>query len=476
MMTKNYDVVILGAGVAGLSAADEVLRNRKDKVLVLEKEDYWGGLATTINDGGFSYDLAPHRWFTKNEELNKWIDDLMGSELIWVNKYTPMYQFDNFFEYPIKISDVLKKINPLMSVFMVSSYVLEKIKSKVAPRKVRTMKDAYVSRFGLGLYKWFNEEYNEKLWGKGGCESMSADFVNQRVKNLSMVTAILNALGIGKNKVISLVDKFRFPTMGIGRISDNLADRIKKNGGEIKLNEPVVGIKKIAGGYEIVTVKGTYTTKKIISSIPINVFLSNFGGKIFSNIEKEVKKLKFVSQKIVVLKAKGNKLTDFTWVYVHPKKIKTFRFMETNNWSDKMSPKGKTSLVFEYPYHLGDEIDKMSDKELIEITIDDFLKYFTLKKIRRSDILDGKVYQVPFAYPKYDFKYAKALKNIYKYTDKNLKQVQLIGRNGMFHYNNLDHSIYTGILAGRNYIKGKAIYDLRKVNNEAEYLEEIKRK
>lgn len=466
---QKYDVIILGAGVAGLSCADEILKNNSNVgLLVLEKNNFVGGLAATIREGGFNYDLAPHRWFTKNEELNRWIGELIGPEMITVKKCTPMYQFGKFFEYPIKISDVIKNINPLMSVYMLASYLGEKIRGVFLKREVRTMKDAYVSRFGWGLYRWFNQEYNDKLWGENGCQTMSADFVNQRVKNLSMVTALANALGLNKNKVISLVSEFQYPKMGAGRISERLAERIQSFGGQINLGEGVVKIIKKKSGYLVVTSKGEYMAKHLISSMPLDKFMANF-------IKRDLDKLKYIHQKIVVLKAKGKKLTDFTWVYVHPSKIKTFRFMETNNWSPAMSPKGKTSLVFEYPYQERDEIEKISDKKLIEITISDFLKYFAKKNVKRSHILAGKVYRVLEAYPKYDLHYAKPLKKIYAYAKKNLPGVQLIGRSGMFHYNNLDHSIYTGLLAARNYLAGKIIYDLNLVNNEAEYLEEIRK-
>lgn len=474
-MKKNIDVLVLGAGVAGLACADEILKKSKKKVLVLEKNKWVGGLAATISNNGFLYDLAPHRWFTKNEELNKWIDDLLGDELIWVKKYTPMYQFDKFFSYPIKISDVLKKISIPMQSVMLATFLFERVRSKIIKPKIVTMKDAYISRFGYGLYKWFNEEYNEKLWGEGGCETMSADFVDQRVKNLSLSTAVLNALGFGKGKVISLVDQFRFPKRGTGRISEKLAERIIKNGGEILLTEKVNNVKKLKSGYEIATDKNIYVTKKLVSSIPIDDLLRAFGNKFIEPISNEIKKLTYVNQKIVVLLANKTNLTDFTWVYVHPKKIKTFRFLEMNNWSKDMSPKGKTSLVFEYPYHPGDQVDKMTDNELVETTIKDFIKYFAPKSISSKNIIGGRTYYVPKAYPKYDLFYKEALGVIKKFVKKKLEGVILIGRSGMFHYNNMDHSIYTGLLAARNIVSDKNIYDLELVNNEAEYHEEIRK-
>jgi len=469
---KSYDTIILGGGLAGLSCADELLRNKKNhKVLLLEKNNYLGGLSATFKWKDFLFDLAPHRWFTKNEELESWIKELMADELISVKKYTPMYQFGKLYHYPIKITDVLKKVGVLSSFIMFFSYMQAKVINLISDKKVITMEDAYINRFGKVLYQWFNVEYNEKLWGKGGCKNMSADFVDQRVKNLSLISVFKNALGLNTEKIISLVDSFMFPKKGIGRISENLKKRITENNGEIILGIKIQKIQK-DNGYIIKTSKGDFTTTNLISSIPIDSLIGLI-DLTDREIIKETKKLNYINQKIVILFIDRPKLTDFTWVYVHPSKIKFFRFLETNNWSKEMSPKGKTSFVFEYPYQKNDEIDKMTDKKLISLTINDFKKYF-VPRIKNQDILKTSVFYVDKAYPKYDLDYLGSLTKIKEYLKQNYPNLQIVGRNGMFRYNNMDHSVYTGILAARNIIEGKNIYDLNNVNNEAEYLEEKK--
>jgi len=469
---KTYDVIILGGGIAGLACADELLAKSEKKVLVLEKNSYPGGLAATLKYKNFLHDLSPHRWFTKNDELNIWLDQLIKEDFVWINKNTPMYQMGKFFKYPIKISDVLKKINLFLGFLMVISFLYERIKNRLMPKNPKTMKEAYINRFGYILFKFFNEEFNDKLWGENGCQKMSADFIDQRVKDMSMLNIIMNSLGIGKGKIISLIEKFRYPIYGIGEISEKLEKRIKKNQGEIIYNEEIIKIKREKDFFSVKTKKNVYFCKHLISSIPLPYLVKNIENKIPNNILVSAKKLHFVHQKIVVLFADKEKLTEFTWVYVHPKKIKTFRFLETNNWSLKMSPQNKTSLVFEYPHSRGDEISRISDQELIEITKKDFLKYFATTNISSQNIIDAKVYRVDFAYPKYDLHYLSALKSVKQYLKTNFPNLQIIGRSGMFRYNNMDHSIYTGILAARNLLAGKIVYDLNQVNQEAEYLEE----
>jgi len=470
---EKQNVIILGGGLAGLACADELLlksREKKPKVLVLEKLDYLGGLAATLNKDGFSFDLAPHRWFTKNEELNLWLDRLMKKEMIWVKKNTPMYQFGKFFNYPVEVFDILKKVSLFRIAFMLITFVWARLSNKFFPKEIKTMKDAYINRFGYALYKWFNEEFNAKLWGADFAKKMSADFVDQRTKDLSMVSLIKEALGL-KQKVISLTPKFRFPKKGIGRISNKLAKRIKKNGGQIKTKIMVRKITKTNNGYQLETDQGIFKTRHLISSIPLNDLIKLIDPRPGKDIIKSGTGLRFVHQKIVVLLANKPRLTDFTWVYVHPSEVKTFRFLETNNWSKAMSPLGKTSLVFEYPYQDGDEIEKLSDQELIKITIRDFTKHFS-PMVKPADIRKGLVFSVPKAYPKYDLDYQKPLKRIKGYLKKTHPNLQIIGRGGRFRYNNMDHSVMTGLLAARNIFAGNRVYDLDQVNNKAEYLEE----
>lgn len=469
---KKKKVVILGAGLSGLACADEILHkgNGEFEVVVLEKQPFIGGLAATFKKDGFLFDLAPHRWFTKNEELNQWIDQLMGKEMIWVEKYTPIYQHGKFFKYPIELADVLKKVDPFNIAAIMLTYLWARVSNRILKKKIVTLKDAYISHFGYILYKWFNEEHNEKLWGKGGCEVMSSDFFAQRYRNLSLIEGIKNALGFGKT-VVSLTPKFRFPKLGIGRISENLSLRIKKNGGVIKNNVSIREIVKTKTGYRISTNQGDFLADYLVSSIPVDELVKLMEPKAPPNILQDVNRLNYVHQKIVILLANKPRLTNFTWVYVHPPKIKFFRFLETNNWSPAMSPKGKTSLVFEYPYQNGDDLEKMSEKNLVKLTISDFIKYFS-PQTKRADIIRGYVFEARKAYPKYDLQYHQSLGKIKDYLKQNFPNLQLIGRNGMFRYNNMDHAVYTGQLAGRNIIAGKMIYNIENVNEEAEYLEE----
>ncbi|HSP07474.1 MAG TPA: NAD(P)-binding protein, partial [Acidobacteriota bacterium] len=101
------NVVILGAGPGGLAAGHHLSTNGV-RPLVLEKMDYLAGLCHTQVRNGFRFDIGGHRWFTKNEDLNRWFLKLMDGELVHVNRISRIYFEGKYYHYPISIKNVLR--------------------------------------------------------------------------------------------------------------------------------------------------------------------------------------------------------------------------------------------------------------------------------------------------------------------------------------------------------------------------------
>jgi hypothetical protein len=83
------------------------------------------------------------------------------------------------------------------------------------------------------------------------------------------------------------------------------------------------------------------------------------------------------------------------------------------------------------------------------------------------------VLRQPKAYPVYDQDYSRHLKVLRDFIE-NFDNLQTIGRNGMHRYNNMDHSMLTGVMAAENLSDSK--HDLWTVNEEEDYLEEEQQK
>ena len=463
-------MVILGGGLAGLSAAFELSKNPQNNVVVLEKEKEAGGLARTINYKNFLFEFGPHRFYTKNTFIENLVKDLLGDELLVVNRQTRIFFDGKFFDYPPTFSDTIKLgYGQAAKIFL--DYLWVRIKSLLRKPKIRTLKDAYIDQFGKSLYQLFFEDFSEKLWGLPTSQ-ISADWAIQRTKKMS-ITKILKEMIFKKREVVSLVDKFYFPKKGIGRISERLAEEIIKKGGEILTQADVLEINingkkiesvefKLKG--ERKTIKGDF----FISSLPINLFIKMLLPAPPPKILSTTERLRFRDLVLVNLIINQRNFSQDHWLYTQGKGICN-RIIQPKNFSKGLVPdKRKTSLSAEYTIW---ENEKISDKELIEKTIKTITE--TLGFIKKEKILDAFVLRAHQTYPLYDLGYKKNLTFLEEYLT-GFNNLQTIGRAGLFRYNNMDHSILSGIYAARN-IEG-ADYDLDKINLDQEYLEEKREK
>lgn len=203
--TRSQHVVILGAGLAGLAAGYELTRVGY-KVTLVERWEDVGGLARTITKNRFSFDTGPHRWYTKNDMVNKWMLKLLGSEIIQVPRLTRIYFDQTFFHYPIKIKSTLKGMGLVTTIQAVIDYLLIRLLNKIDKKEAVNLEEGYVNKFGRTLYRLFFKRYSEKLWGTS-CRNISADWIGQRTRGFNITTIIKDIL-FRKKDVVSFVDEF----------------------------------------------------------------------------------------------------------------------------------------------------------------------------------------------------------------------------------------------------------------------------
>lgn len=467
------EVLILGAGVAGLACAYELI-NKGYKVTVLEKYGFVGGLASTLKKGEFRFDTGPHRWFAKSDMVNQWMINLMGDELIKVKRLTRIYFDNKYFYYPVRVMNALLGIGPIKAVLAVMTYVIYRLRAIILKPKIISLEDGFTNQFGPTLYGIFFKRYSEKLWGRSNKE-ISADWVGQRTRGFNILTVIKEALFKNRN-VVSFVDEFYYPKLGVGRIAEKMAEEVKSKGGEVITNAEVISFKR--DGEKIIGVevkqKGKtkiYKADEYVNTTPITNLIKFMAPQVPEEIRKAGSTLKFRAELQVTLFVNKEKLSPDVWIYVHSKEISFMRFMEMDNWSKELQPKGKTALVFEVACNEGDENWKKTDKQIIEMVKKDYINEF--KTIKEKDVIGGYVHRAPWEYPVYHIGYTVPLDKIKAYFSK-FKNFQTVGRNGIFRYNNMDHSIEMGLYAAWNIIEGKRKHDPYSVNIEREYLEEKK--
>lgn len=477
-MTDAYGkTVVMGAGPAGLCSA-YVLSKAGAPVTVVESAPFVGGLARTIRrdteHGEFKFDIGGHRWFTKNDELNALFQEVVADELLWVNRISRIYFDGKFIDYPLKVGSALKSVGPVTAVKAVVDYGRSQLKQKVSPKELVSMEDQYVNQYGQTLYELFFQRYSEKVWGLP-CDRLSGDWVSQRTKGMSLMTAIKDAVIPSKGDVVSLIDEFMYPRNGFGRFSERMADSIRESGNEILLKNPVRKIVldgKRVKGIELQTENGVELMEadNFVSSIPMTILCKITDPPAPDDVLKAADSLTFRDIITVNLMLKKRQVTNDTWLYVHDRKILFGRFHEPKNWSPAMVPGDEyTSLVVEYFCTKGDHIWDMSDEALVNQTVKHLVD--DLHFVKPEEVIGGFTLRATKAYPVYDLGYEDHLRKMKDYINS-IENLQFIGRGGSFRYNNTDHSIETGLLAAKN-ILGEH-HDLEAVNAGEEY-HEIKR-
>ena len=128
-----------------------------------------------------------------------------------------------------------------------------------------------------------------------------------------------------------------------------------------------------------------------------------------------------------------SKINDFSWLYIPDKDVLPHRVSFPSNYSPYVAPKGKSAVLAEITYREGDEISRMSEKEIIEKTIEDLDK---LRIISKDDVMLTYLHKFKYAYVIYDLNYKENLVKIFKY----LRTIGIdsIGRFGSWEYANMD--------------------------------------
>jgi len=159
------------------------------------------------------------------------------------------------------------------------------------------------------------------------------------------------------------------------------------------------------------------------------------------------------------------------WIYIHDTGVKVGRIQNFKNWSACMVPDPeKTCLGMEYFCFAGDDLWCMPDEGLVGLAGKELE---SLGLVRAEEVDGGTVVRMPKAYPVYDRDYSCRLATIREFLQRQLPNLQAVGRNGMHKYNNQDHSMYTAMLVVENILG--AHHDLWQVNADPEYHEEVQK-
>ena len=465
-----YDLVIIGAGPAGLTAAYELSNNDK-KIIIIEKKSQVGGLAETKVFGNYRYDIGPHRFFTKNKEVYELFLKILRDDAVEVNRTTRIMFKNKFFNYPLTPLNALFGLGVAESIVSGFSYIFARLKSYLKISKISNFEDWVVDRFGRKLFNNFFKNYTEKVWGID-CKDIGSDWAAQRIKGLSLSTAIKFALfPNSKKRPKTLVDKFYYPRLGAGMLWEKFEDYVKGQDVEVVKNKKVTGVNNNGDNFKI-TIEddlGNQTsidTKNIFFSNPLLEFIDIYDADIPESVITAAKSLNYrnhISVHITIDK----KLFNDNWIYIHSPDLDMARISDFTNFSDDMSEEGKYPLTLEYFCFEEDEIWNKNNSDIIDFALKELKSIFD----EEFNVVHSEVSRNAKAYPVIKTGYQEHI-DVIKIWLADLHNITAIGRSGMFKYNNQDHAMATGLYAARTLL-GHGNFDPWEVNVDGEYHEEL---
>lgn len=467
---QTRQVVIIGGGPAGLTAGYELTKHDIQPV-ILEQNDKVGGIARTESYKDYHFDMGGHRFFTKSKSVTQMWHEVLGDEFLRRPRLSRIYYQDKFFFYPLKTWNALSGLGPWQAILIVLSFIW----SQIFPyKKEETFEQWVTNRFGKRLFEIFFKTYTEKVWGIP-CSELKAEWAAQRIKNLSLTSALMSMLVKQGDSITTLIEEFHYPRFGPGMLWSEVKNQIEKHEGKVLLNSPVTRIHRTGNCIDYVVVSRNGSEEQLIpgtdfiSSMPVSEFVKKL-DPVPADVLEAANKLNYRDFLTVCLIVNKTDLFPDNWIYIHSPDVKVGRIQNFKNWSPDMVPDlSMTSLGLEYFCTEGDDLWNMPDADLIELAKRE-LERIGLADAR--DIMDGCVFRVPKAYPIYDADYAGYLQIIRDFV-QGLQNFQTIGRNGLHRYNNQDHSMITAMLAVRNILFGEK-NDLWSVNADAEYHEEVR--
>lgn len=467
-------VAIIGAGPAGLTAAYE-LRKAGVSVTVLEKDpQYVGGISRTEEREGFKFDIGGHRFFSKSREIMAFWEDILGDQFLTRPRKSRIYYGKKFYPYPLQALPTLKNMGVLNAGLCVLSY----LKAKCMPiKEVVSFEDYIINHFGRRLYLMFFKTYTEKVWGMP-CNSIAADWAAQRIKGLSLSSAIIDALGFHrlfkpKNTIKTLITTFQYPKYGPGQMWEVLAEKITALGGNIVMDAEVTSIMpQPDGSYQLQSTHSAtpISADHVISSMPMRQLVEVLGPKVPEHVITAATSLAYRDFLTVALVVRDTQLFDDNWIYIHEPDVNVGRVQNFKSWSPYLVPDPSLNcLGMEYFCFEGDGLWSSTDEALVALASNELV---ALELATPDDIIKGFVVRQPKAYPVYDQFYEQHVDTIKHYAQQALPNVHFVGRAGMHKYNNQDHAMMTAMLTAKNIVAGSQVYDVWEVNQDAEYHEE----
>lgn len=411
-------IAIIGAGIAGLTAAD-YLNKHHIPFILFEAGPKIAGLASSFTDKeGFTHDFGAH--FITNRLANAiGIGDKCRNvkhygEAVWFKKKSYNYPFGLVARPELSFGFLKDKINSLgrkQTTDSAADWFRQKYGSALADQVALPLIEAWSGEPAENL----SASLGDGLFG-------GSVFKTFYLKLAGLLTGHAVACGYNREKPETPSVWHVYPEHGISTVCEKLAEGIED---KIRLNSPVSEIIVENEGVAAITVKEEkIPVAAVISTAPANILSKLVKG---TNALKETAEFRYRAMKFLNIRLKGEKLMPDTTMWFPEKRFPFFRITEATYSMPWLAPKGKTILTVDFGCEKNDPIWNMEEKDLLELS----LKHIEeLVPDIRERYLGSSVLRTTIAYPVYLKDYEAARKEFERST--NIRNLLSVGRNGEF--------------------------------------------
>lgn len=424
---SHRPVLIIGAGLAGLSAAFHL---KKTPCLIVEKETEVGGTARSVSVGGFTFDFTGHLLHLHNDYTRRLIQRLLKNNVYSCVRNTWIFSNDTYTRYPFQ-ANTFGLPDPIIDECVLGFLDSFLNKASGPARYERLDFDSWCEgTFGQGISKHFMAPYNQKLY-QTPLNKMTADWCGPFVPKPKLEEVIQGALTSHEGK-FGYNTTFLYPKKGgIQVLAQSLARRVKN----LAFKTTVVRLdwKKrrawLSDGREI-------RYRSLINTIPLVEFL-----KLMPSLPREIdrarRRLKFASILCLNIGVKRPRISDVSWVYFPQDEFPFYRVGFPMNFTPHAVPRGCSSMYVEIPMNA---THGRSKSDILKAVKKGLVKAGILKP--RDKFLVTQFLPIRYAYVIYDRRRAQALPKIFKFLRAN--GIQSIGRYGAWKYSFMEEAILDG--------------------------------
>jgi protoporphyrinogen oxidase len=453
-MTRSR-IVVLGAGVTGLTAACELSRFYPGRITLLEKAPAVGGLAASFNRDNLTWDVGSHRLHANCDPVVfALLKDLCGDELLERQRHGSIYLRDRPLQYPPSAFDILAAFGPLTFLRFTCDFLLARITRLFRDRDAENFEDFTTGKVGRSLYERFYKPYALKLYGMSP-RQLAKDPAVTRVRKFTLFSLLQDL----KKKLRKQIPTYLYPARGIGQVSDALLERFRATGGDVRFIDRIDKL-QIHGDRRVEAV--AFTTREgqaerlptdlVVSTIPLDA-LHHLVDLESERGTRPVFDLRWRCLRLLHLISADKVPCPHEAYYFPETHIHFGRVSELSKYSPHLNQlPDRTALTIEVPCSENDEVWNMTDDRLAELCIKD-LQRLGLVRAPLTRPLEYFSRKVKGVYPVFDLGWRDRFDRIYQRLD-NLQNLYMIGRAALFLHCNIDHCMYMAIRLARHLAEG----------------------